>query len=91
MAENEDGQEKSEDPTGRRRQQAIDEGQVPRSAELSAAAVLLAGASMIGMSGGRSLGDFATRVMRESAGALSSGPLTPIGAVTVLRSVMFAA
>lgn len=87
MAENEDGQEKSEDPTGRRRQQAIDEGQVPRSAELSAAAVLLAGASMIGMSGGRSLGDFATRVMRESAGALSSGPLTPIGAVTVLRSV----
>ena len=29
MAENEDGQEKSEDPTGRRRQQAIDEGQHP--------------------------------------------------------------
>lgn len=87
MSENEDGQEKSESPTGRRRQQALDEGQVPRSAELSAAAVLLAGAVGIGALGGRSLGDFSMRVMRESAGALSSGPMTPIGAVTIIRSL----
>ena len=87
MAENEDGQEKSESPTGRRRQQALDEGQVPRSAELSAAAVLLAGAMGIGMVGGSSLGNFSMRVMRESAGALSTGPLTLEGAVTIVRSV----
>ncbi len=87
MAENEDGQERSESPTTRRRQQAVDEGNVPRSAELSAATVLLAGAAMLGMAGGSSLGHFATRVLHESAGALSSGPLTPVGAVTILRSL----
>ncbi|MFN8588903.1 MAG: flagellar biosynthesis protein FlhB [Burkholderiaceae bacterium] len=87
MAENEDGQERTESPTARRRQQALDEGNIARSAELSAAAVLLAGAAMLGMSGGGSLGNFATRVMRESAGALSAGPLTPVGAVNVIRTV----
>ena len=87
MAENEDGQDKSESPTARRRQQALDEGQVPRSAELSAAAVLLAGAMAIGMAGGPALGDFSMRVMRESAGALSSGALTPAGAIGILRSI----
>ena len=46
MAENENGQEKTESPTTRRRQQARDEGQIARSAELSAAAVLLAGARL---------------------------------------------
>ncbi len=87
MAENEDGQDKSESPTARRRQQALDEGQVPRSAELSAASVLLAGAMAIGMAGGPALGDFSMRVMRESASALSSGPMTPVGAVGILRSL----
>lgn len=85
MAENEDGQEKTESPTARRRQQATEEGQIPRSQELSAAAVLLAGAASISMVGGRSLGNFATRVMHESAASLSAGPMTPVGAVSVLR------
>lgn len=77
MAENEDGAEKTESPTARRLQQARDEGQIARSVELSAAAVLLAGAGSIAMAGGTSLANFAQRVLRESAGSLSSGPLTP--------------
>lgn len=42
MAEN-DGQERTEDATLRRRQQARDKGQVPRSRELASAAVLVMG------------------------------------------------
>ena len=88
MAENADGQEKSESPTAKRRQRARDEGQIARSVELSASAVLLAGAVSISMSGGTSLANFAQRVLRESCGALSSGPLTPVGGANVLRSVV---
>ena len=39
MAENEDGQEKTEQPTGRRLEKAAEEGNVPRSQELGTAAV----------------------------------------------------
>lgn len=89
MAENEDGQERSESPTARRREQARQEGRIPRSAELSAAGVLLAGGMSMGMAGGASLGRFAARVLRESAGALSAGPMTPGGAVVAIRTVTF--
>lgn len=47
MAENENGQEKTEEPTGRRLQQAREEGQVPRSRELNTTVVLLAGAGAL--------------------------------------------
>jgi flagellar biosynthetic protein FlhB len=87
MAENESGQERTESPTARRRQQAREEGRVARSAELSAAAVLLAGAASIGLAGGQSLATFARRVMRDSAASLSTGALTPAGATHVLRTV----
>jgi flagellar biosynthesis protein FlhB len=88
MAENEDGQEKTESPTGRRRQQARDEGQIARSVELSAAAVLLAGAGTIAATGGTSMSSFAQRVMRESAGALSADPITPAGGANIVRTVV---
>jgi flagellar biosynthetic protein FlhB len=44
MAENEDGQEKSQEPTAKRLQEARRKGQVPRSRELNTMAVTLAGA-----------------------------------------------
>ncbi|WP_097460339.1 flagellar biosynthesis protein FlhB [Mangrovitalea sediminis] len=47
MAENEDGQEKSEDPTGRRIQKAREEGNIARSKELSTMAVLVGGAAAL--------------------------------------------
>mgnify|MGYP000051716369 CR=1 FL=1 len=38
-----DGQEKTEDPTGKRLSQAKEKGQVPRSKEMGTALILLAG------------------------------------------------
>jgi flagellar biosynthesis protein FlhB len=45
MAENEDGQEKTEEATPRRQQEAADKGQVVRSRELTTLAMLLAAAA----------------------------------------------
>ncbi len=79
-----DGQEKTEQPTARRRQKAREEGQIAKSAELSAVAVMLAGAAMLATSGGAPLADFAMRITRTSAQALSGGELTAAGAVEML-------
>lgn len=60
MAENQDGQEKTEQPTGRRLQKAREKGQVPRSKELDTTVVLLAtagGLLLLGGRLGRDLGD----------------------------------
>ena len=51
MAENEDGQEKSEEPTGRRLEKAREKGQVARSRELGTMAVLTGGAAALLVSG----------------------------------------
>lgn len=47
MAENQDGQEKSQDPTARRLEQAREKGQVARSKELTTVAVTLIGAATL--------------------------------------------
>lgn len=88
MAENEDGQERTETPTARRRQEARDEGRVARSTDLSSVAVMLAGAAFLSMSGGSALASFSRRVMQESASSLSAGALTPAGAATVLSTLV---
>lgn len=44
MAENEDGQEKSEEPSAKRLQESKEKGEVPRSKELNTSLLLLAGA-----------------------------------------------
>lgn len=51
MAENDSGQDKTEEPTGRRLEQARDKGQIARSKELGTAAVLLAAAVGFSMTG----------------------------------------
>jgi flagellar biosynthesis protein FlhB len=86
MAE-ETGQERTEQPTARRLEQAREEGRVPRSTELSAATAMLAGAVLLGAAGGRALSDFATALFRESTRSLSAGALDTQGAIEVLRSV----
>jgi flagellar biosynthetic protein FlhB len=43
LAENEDGQEKTEDPTGKKLKESIDEGQLMNSKELMLAAIMLTG------------------------------------------------
>ncbi len=44
MAENEDGQERSEDPSGKKLEEARKKGQIPRSRELGSVAVMIVGA-----------------------------------------------
>ena len=60
MAESEDGQEKSEEPTGRRLEKAREEGQVPRSKELNTTFLLIAGAGGLLV-----FGDYLGRVLRN--------------------------
>ena len=52
MAENENDQERTEQPTAKRLEKAREEGQVPRSHELNAAAVLLVAAGSLHFLGG---------------------------------------
>jgi flagellar biosynthetic protein FlhB len=53
MAENEDGQEKSQEPTSKRVDEARKKGQVPRSRELNTMALTLVGVAVIMLMGGR--------------------------------------
>jgi flagellar biosynthesis protein FlhB len=80
-----DGQERTEKPTQRRLQQAREQGQVARSQELSAAAVMLTGAAALAMVAGPSLSRFAGGTLRESARALAGDPMTAAGGIGMLR------
>jgi len=85
MAEGSSGQDRTESPTSKRRGEARNEGRIARSQDLSTAAVLLAGTVLLAGVGGRELGTFAVRLLQESARLLTSGPLTSLGAVHILR------
>jgi flagellar biosynthetic protein FlhB len=52
MAEGDDGQERTEDPTAKKLQDAREKGQIPRSRELGGVAVMIFGAAGLLMSGG---------------------------------------
>jgi flagellar biosynthetic protein FlhB len=85
MADSDTGQERNESPTPRRRQEAREEGRVARSVEVSTAAILLAGAAALSTFCGASIAQYTTRLLRESARSLSTGGLTPAGAVLLVR------
>jgi flagellar biosynthetic protein FlhB len=82
MAENQDGQEKTEQPTGRRLQQAREKGQVPRSKELDTTVVLLAtagGLLLLGGRLGRNLGELMQScLLLNRHAAFDSGAVTKI-------------
>lgn len=64
MAENQDGQEKTEQPTSKRLEDAKRKGQVPRSRELNTMAVTMAGVvALVAMS--RTLGDSLSQMMSQ--------------------------
>jgi flagellar biosynthetic protein FlhB len=86
MAE-EQAQEKTEAPTQRRMEKAFDEGKVPRSQELSAAVVLLSGATALAAFGGTALGSGSQTVLRAAGRALSGPELTEGGAALLLRGM----
>jgi flagellar biosynthesis protein FlhB len=87
MAAN-DSQERTEAATPRRREDALKEGRVPRSQELSAAALLLAGTAALALAGGSALARQAVILVRGVGTAwLSSDPITTAGAVGLLEQV----
>ncbi len=67
MAENEDGQERTEQATPKRLEEARKKGQIPRSRELSTAAVTLVGGAALYMLGGRITGQMAEMMRRGLA------------------------
>jgi flagellar biosynthesis protein FlhB len=83
--ENQGSQEKTESPTQRRREKAREEGQVARSQELSAAAVMLAGAMALAAGSGP-LAGFPGRVLQEAVRSAAHDGLTERGAAVLLRS-----
>lgn len=85
MADDASEQERTEQPTQRRRDQAREEGKVARSQDLSAAVVILAGAATLAGSGGAALGELGIRLVRDAGSALTLGPLTPTGALAMLQ------
>jgi flagellar biosynthetic protein FlhB len=88
MADEGGGQDRTEQPTARRRQRARGEGQVARSTELSAAIVMLSGAMIFAGGGGAAFGGYATRLFRQCAGFLSTDPLNATGATGMLRMAL---
>ncbi|HMN44418.1 MAG TPA: flagellar biosynthesis protein FlhB [Povalibacter sp.] len=64
MAENEDGQEKTESATPKRLEEARRKGQIPRSRDLSAAAVLMTGGIALSSMGGQLGGDIHSLMRR---------------------------
>ncbi|WP_044870378.1 flagellar biosynthesis protein FlhB [Pseudomonas sp. LFM046] len=65
MAESESGADKSEDPTGKRMQEAREKGQVARSRELNTLAVTLAGAGGVMATGG-GMADILMKIMQSN-------------------------
>ncbi|MFB3908846.1 MAG: flagellar biosynthesis protein FlhB [Candidatus Eisenbacteria bacterium] len=89
MSEDSGGQERTEAPTPRRRQQAREEGKVARSPELNAAIGILGGALLLSAAGGPPIYAFAVQFTHDSAARLAADPLTAAGAVDIVRSLGF--
>lgn len=62
MAENEDGQEKTEEPTPKRRREARRKGQVPRSRELNTVVLLVAGGGFLLLFGGQMIANLSVQL-----------------------------
>ncbi len=88
MSDEQSAQERTELPTPRRREKAREEGQVPRSQELTAAIMLLAGASTIALVSGPGIGRQAARALQVAAASLVAEPLTIGSAGALLREML---
>jgi len=82
------GQERTEQPTARRRAKAREEGRVARSAELSSAVVVLATAAALASVGGKAFSDLPRRLMEECWGAMSFAGLGPGGTAGLVRTAV---
>ena len=86
MAET-DGQEKTESASQRKREEAAREGRVPRSAELSAATLLLAGTATLALTAGGTIAHHSVDLVHMTQGWLLATPLTDRDAVSMIQQV----
>jgi flagellar biosynthetic protein FlhB len=88
MAENEGAENRTEDPTPRRRQKAREEGRIAKSPELAAAVLLLTGTTLLASTGGSRIGDELVRLFRTGPGWLTTADPSAASAVTLIRLVV---
>lgn len=90
MAENETGQERTEEATGKRREEAREKGQIPRSRELNTVLMLLASGAGIWMVGDNIV-DGMTEVLRDNL-AISRADIFNPSSMTIffMRSLKIA-
>jgi flagellar biosynthetic protein FlhB len=81
MAGADSAQERTEQPTAKRRGLAREEGRVARSPELTSAAATLAGTALLGAGGAAAIGVFTGRQFAASAAALARGENEGAGAL----------
>ncbi len=87
MAENKDGQEKTEDATQRRKQESRDEGQVAKSVDVTTASILLIGGSTVFLMGGGVLSNY-QNFTKQIFGNLNKVNLTDITVPTLFNDLM---
>lgn len=83
-----EGQERNEKPTPRRLWLARSEGKIAKSHDLTSAVGLLGGALIMSAFGLGPLVQFLHRTTRESARALTAGPLTMEGGIQLVRTTV---
>ncbi|HSB53692.1 MAG TPA: flagellar biosynthesis protein FlhB [Gemmatimonadales bacterium] len=82
-----DGQERTEAPTQKRRDEARKEGRVPRSQEISGATLLLAGTGTLAAVGGAALATQAVHLLGTGAAHLTALPLSDSDVIRMLREL----
>lgn len=87
MAEGESGQDKTEEPTAKREEDARKKGDIARSKELNTVVVLLMGSVMLWLSGDRIFKGLAT-VMKDSFSISRDAMYDPMGMVLIFESSM---
>jgi flagellar biosynthetic protein FlhB len=89
VAERDANENRTEEPTPRRRQQAREEGKIARSPELAAAVVLLGGTLVLASFAGRAIGEHVVELFRTAPYWLDLEPPAVGGAVALVRNVVW--
>jgi flagellar biosynthetic protein FlhB len=83
----EDGQEKTEPASQKRRDDARREGKIPKSQELSGATLLIAGTASLALVGGASLARHANQLMLRDFSSMSADPLSMTNAMSLMQHI----
>ncbi len=91
MADQDESDNRTEDPTPRRREKAREDGRVAKSPEFAAATMLLAGAVLLSTVGGRAMTEGIVDLFRVGPSWLLVDQPSRVGVVTLLREVTWRA